>query len=233
MERGKDMIIGICDDNTQEAETIKSYCEKYIESEYLFYTSGEELIGSETLSSINLLFLDVEMNGLSGIEVKNKLEDIASFVFVVFCTSHTEVMPEAFGYNVVNFISKPITDYAIEITIKKYMHLNKGLYTITMEDGQTVKCDDLIYICSDKKYTEFHVINQSKLLSRKPLTKWAAQLEEYGFFSRSAIINIKYYKKIFKRNVTMQDGTILPVSRKYVSDFKKKVLQYTLQQMRL
>lgn len=67
------MKIGICDDNEMEREQLKKFCLKAGYDDTVFFSSGEELLEYEELTSLNLLFLDIEMEGPNGIEIKNNL----------------------------------------------------------------------------------------------------------------------------------------------------------------
>lgn len=70
------MRIGICDDNIIERDMIKKLCNSCannIEKDYALFASGEEVLeyaDREDAEQLDLLFLDVEMSGISGIELK-------------------------------------------------------------------------------------------------------------------------------------------------------------------
>ena len=108
------MRIGICDDCEEDLISLKDICNQYGHTDITLYHSGEELLADPNSSKLELLFLDIEMDGQSGLEVKDILEHTNAFTFIVFCTSHTECMMDAFGQNVISFLSKPFTELAVE-----------------------------------------------------------------------------------------------------------------------
>ena len=68
----------------------------------------EDFLNAPDSSQFHLLFLDIEMKGLTGIELKTLLEKTNPSIFIVFTTTHEEMMPEAFGRNVISFLTKPL-----------------------------------------------------------------------------------------------------------------------------
>lgn len=67
------MLIGICDDNIQELNQYKIFLSQLGYNNIAIFHSGEELI--QKMPKLDLLFLDIRMNGISGIQVKNLLEE--------------------------------------------------------------------------------------------------------------------------------------------------------------
>lgn len=90
------MRIGICDDCEQDLILLKCICNKYNHTDITLYHSGEEVLKDKNHSKIELLFLDIEMNGTSGLHIKKMLEYTNASTFIVFCTSHVECMQDAF-----------------------------------------------------------------------------------------------------------------------------------------
>lgn len=220
------MKIGICDDQTIEAEIIKKYCQNLGYENIYLYTSGEDLLNSPELSSINLLFLDIKMRGISGIEVKNKLEQTNSSILIVFCTTHKELMQNAFGRNVISFLNKPCSRYSIEHCIKKAAHLTKEFYPVNISKTVAIPCGDIIYLHAEQKYTIFYTRKGETYSTRKPMKEWAMELDKFGFcpISRSSIINLKYYIKTQEKQILLCDNISLPVSRRYLPILKEKML---------
>ena len=98
------MKIGICDDHKKERDIIFEYCERFfskneIEHTYVFFSKGEEILNycNEQNERIDLLFLDIEMEGISGIEVKDKVVKVEQVWRIVFVSSHLESMRYSFG----------------------------------------------------------------------------------------------------------------------------------------
>ncbi|MBO5488282.1 MAG: response regulator transcription factor [Eubacterium sp.] len=224
------MNIGICDDCLEECNHIRKYCMNLGYEKIFLFSSGEELLTSPNLSSLNLLFLDIEMNDISGIEVKERLSKINSSTFIVFCTTHAELMPDAFGRNVISFITKPFSSRSIEHCIKKASVLSKDFFKLQIDESIVIPCGDILYLNSQQKYTIFHTQDGNSYSSRKSLREWADILNELGFcpVSRSAIINLKYYNKSDNRKVILNGNISIPVSRRHVQSLKTQFENYMM-----
>lgn len=231
------MKIGICDDQSEERNLLKKYCHHLGYQNINTYSSGDELLSASELTSLDLVFLDIEMNGISGIEVKKQLEQLSPTTLIVFSTTHQELMPDAFGRNVIFFLTKPIAEHAVEQCIKQAAYFTKDFYPVVIDKNVTLACRDILYLQAEQKYTNIYTEDGTTYLTRKALREWKEELSELGFcaISRSAIINLKYYTKLTEKNkkVLMQNGVTIPISRHYQSVLRKELDAFMLHRIRL
>lgn len=229
------MKIGICDDDTQARKQLLNLCQKLGYNEVYEFESGEELLSSDVCRTLTLLFLDIQMNGMTGIEVKNTMENSCPFTLIIFNTSHNEHVNDAFGRNVISFISKPFSELSIRHNIEKAAYLSRNFSPIKIDDVTSIPCEEILYLCSEQKYSIFHTKNGESILSRKPMKKWAKELDEFDFcpISRSTIINLKHYKKIYDKKVILYNGASFAISRRYTNLVKEKFDEYVLNMMRI
>lgn len=222
------MKIGICDDQFSEREQIKTICSTLGYSDILLFSSGEALFESTYLPAINLLFLDIELDGISGIEIKNQLELSNPATFIVFITTHQELMPDAFGHNVLSFLTKPLSEHSVIRCIKKAAYLMKDFYKVVINTNTTLLCKNILYLHSEQKYTVFYTTNGETYVTKKSLKEWKTELENLGFcpVSRSTIINLKHFKMIEENRVFLSPNISLPVSRRYMQLLKEKSVSY-------
>ena len=109
------MRIGICDDEKFARQEVRKLCELYfdenkIEHDYIEFESGEEVLDYSVKQDnplIDLLFLDVEMEGVDGIRLKEQLLRQSMIERIVFVTSHKDKVFDAFGQKTIGFIPKP------------------------------------------------------------------------------------------------------------------------------
>lgn len=231
------MKIGICDDQSEERNLLTEYCHHLGYQNISTFSSGSELLNSPELTSLDLVFLDIEMDGISGIEVKKQLEQVSPTTLIVFCTTHQELMPDAFGRNVIFFLTKPIAEHAVEQCIKQAAYFLKDFYPIVIDKNVTLTCRDILYLQSEHKYTNIYTEDGTSYLTRKALREWKEELSELGFcaISRSAVINLKYYTKLIEKNrkVLMQNGVTIPISRHYQNELREKMDAFMLHRIRL
>jgi len=233
------MKIGICEEHNIIREQLIAYCQKFGYYNITSYQSSEELLKSEELSSLNLLFLDIEMHQINGIEVKNAMEKLSPSTFIIFLTAHSEFMPDAFGKNVIYCLQKPVSEYDVECCLKKIIDLERELYTVSLNSTTSICCKDILYLHSEQKYTIFYTHNGKTFSSRKSLNAWEDVLLDLGFcrINRSYLINLIFAASVNQKKITLSTGKILPVSRRYshqtitkYKNFTASYIQHTSQQ---
>ncbi len=230
------MKIGICDDQSEMRAYLKKCCCNLGYRDIVMYSSGEELLDSQELTSLHLVFLGIDMKGVDGIEVKERLELFSPTTLVAFCSTHQERMADAFGCNVISFLAKPPAESAIEECIHHAAYWGRDFYSIEISKGDIVACRDIMYLQADQKYTVFHTADGVSHLARKPLKKWVEELGGLGFcpVSRSAVINLKNYGKLIHngRLVRLHNGEGLSISRHFEGVLRGQLDSYVLHQIR-
>lgn len=224
------MKIAICDDIIEERKRIQNYCQNLGYTDLTLYSCGEDFLNSSVISSINLLFLDIEMDKINGIEVKNILERTNPSTFIVFTTTHHELMPEAFGRNVISFLTKPFTERSIKHCLNKAAYLTRDFFPIVIDEQVSVPCQDILYLHAENKYTIFYTTDGNSISSRVSLTTWKDKLKEFGFcpISRNTIINLKHYKRTYQKNAILTNGIKLPISRRCLQPLENDFNSYMI-----
>lgn len=215
------MKIGICDDDEKEHLYLMQTCNLYGEHTYMHFYSGEELMNATELPE--LLFLDIEMPSLNGLDAMRHLENSSVSPYILFYTCHTELMADAFGKKVLGFLRKPISVREIQ----KYLLRTEGLLTIQenviLENNDKIMLGNILYIESDGNYSIFHTSTQEIYFSHITMREWAAKLS-YASFSRihrKYIVNYYHVKEIKEQYVVLANGQQLPISRRRISETRQ------------
>lgn len=221
--------LAICDDDqrfAQSEEQIARDCLEQIGMDYeiLQYSSGEELIGQARqglLPEIQLLLLDIEMDGTDGIEVKEFFSMRTEVKRILFTTSHSEAMPMAFGLRVIGFLVKPFDREALTKRIRTVVRELAADELITYEDSgqtKTVHLEDIRYIQGEKQYTLLYCAGREPELIRKTLKEWEALLPKESIIRvhKSYLVNLAHVKRIESAELIMRDaGEVIAVGRSY------------------
>jgi two-component system, LytTR family, response regulator len=189
----------------------------------------------------DLLFLDINMAGQSGIEF---LEENGTMgCQVIFTTAYNEYAVKAFRLNAIDFLLKPIDPDELEAALNKaknqpiileksqiqsaqnFMH-HKDSQTIkrlalpTQEGIHFVDMDNIVFLESMGSYTKFIIENQKPIIVSKGLKEYEDLLSsEYSFIRvhQSNLVNLKHIRKYVKGDggqLWMSDGTEIEVSRR-------------------
>lgn len=194
------MVIAICDDEQFYREGIRKACGAILSEanvDYLFFESGEAFL--QTDKNVDLLFLDIEMQDMDGIEVKDRLEQLGRKTRIVFITGHDERMQEAFGERVIGFVKKPVSELAVKQVIRRFLCLKSKRKVEWEEAGvfYSVNAEDIDYVEAQDKYT-YVVFEQGQYLVRRTMREWERLLPEDEFcrVSRSFLVNLKLIEKV-------------------------------------
>lgn len=222
--------IGICDDENIYVNEIIDCCSQYFqgrkeETDIRKFYSGKEVLEEEEL---DILFLDIEMPGCSGLEVKNYFQRRASDVRIIFCTSHVESCREAFGKNVFGFLVKPLTHEAFRKRMDDVMYdwqMKNAVVTYESVQGAVaVHIQDIVYVKAAGRYSRILTVQDGREIfcNSKGFGEWKEELEGYGFASchRSYYVNLAYVKQC-SEEVVLTDGSRIPSSRRMKKDFDR------------
>lgn len=205
---------------------------------------GEATNGHEAVQLIeelqpDLVFLDIEMPGLTGFQV---LEQLSVVPQIIFATAYDEFAIKAFEANAIDYILKPINADRLEQAINKItdeqisrvVHatenkLNKDAQ-IFIKDGEKcffVKLKDVRLFESEGNYVRLY-FGSEKPMILKSLNNLEEKLNEKQFFrvSRKHIINLDFIEKVDNwfnggLRVTLQSGEQIEISRRQSSRFKE------------
>ena len=212
--------------------------------------------GAEGLVAIKqhqpqLLFLDIEMNQMSGF---NLLEQLPEIKFeLIFTTSYDQYAIKAIRFSAMDYLLKPIdreelqlavqkaqkrlqkhVPQQLEILLQKIYKTNRVMQRIalpTMEGLQMVPVDSIIRCEADNNYTFFFLKGNQRLVVSRTLKETEEMLEEYNFIRahNSYLVNINEINKYMKGEggyLVMSDGSIVDVSRSKKEMLLRKLAPY-------
>lgn len=192
------------------------------------YSSATEFSKHVGDGPIDLIFLDVEMPGMSGVDFVKANRNIPQVIFV---TSNTDYAYEAYQYDVTDYIEKPI-DYArFKHAVEKAAKVKQNLFqdhaeqhTVYLKSGSQliqVDIDTIDFVEALGDYIKIYTSSgRHTLLST--MKSIYAKLEPYGFsrIHKSFIVNMSKVKRIVGSKVMLSDRE-LPVGRVYKAELKK------------
>ncbi|NUM32751.1 MAG: response regulator transcription factor [Bacteroidetes bacterium] len=182
------------------------------------------------VNKVDVLFLDIEMPVLSGIEL---LEKIGNFQFdVVFITAYSEYALKAIKLHAWDYLLKPVDAEELkksvsEISKRREMQKHSSISKIALADVNSIEIvdiDNISYCLADKNYTTFYLKNSRKITVSKNIGEYHKLLDHEKFFRihQSVIVNIYHISKILKGDiggVIMNDGNELGISRAHKKEF--------------
>lgn len=226
------LSVAICDDETIISSEIKKRLLK-IRPEYdvSIYSSGRELIQSKTV--YDLIFLDIEMPELDGMKTAELLRKNENDEYIIFLTSHVELMPEAFKVKAFRFLNKPIEldKFCEAVTEAEKEILSNEKLAVSIKGEMKVIClKDIVYLEAFGDGTYIYM-NKEVIESNNTLKYWSEKLGKEHFFQthKSYIVALRYVENIDATRVKVKFNgkeEEVPVSRRKRTQLKQVVLEY-------
>jgi DNA-binding LytR/AlgR family response regulator len=239
--------IAICDDEETEIEKINSFLQQFstntnIEVKISCFSCGEDLLKQYTneQSPFDIIFLDVEMKGLTGIQTAEKIRAIPDRnVLIVFITSYPEYMQDSFDVQASQYLSKPLSYKLFEEKFKKIIsylsELSTNITVVSLKDGNIVlHLENIVCIETDKSHTlksNLLVTTTSETLHIKgKIADLEKELQDKHFISlhRSVLANMRYIKRFNTDTVEFINGKKVELSRRKAAEVKDVFSTYTI-----
>lgn len=222
--------VAICDDDSIiREELLKKISILRTDYNVETFRSGIDLLQSPL--GYDLVFLDIEMPEVDGMQVATRLREMKFDGYIVFLTSHTEYMPDAFKVKAFRFLKKPINDDDFEETIReseKEILNEKKIIVSTSEGTKLVDIKDVIYL-ETVRNTTFIVTKQGEIENRKPLKEMLEILGTEHFIQvhKSYAVALRYIDSIDNNEINMKYTKLqIPISRRKISEVKSAFFDY-------
>lgn len=218
------------DDEPIALHIIRQYCERRGNIQLETYSSPK--LGMMRIKEWHpdIVLLDIEMNGISGIELARELP---ASCCLIFTTAYAHYALDGFEVNAIDFLHKPYFyerfDRALQ-KAEKWLHMNDLLNIsqsasrqLLLKSGYknvTVSIDTILYIESMDNYIKICNIDGTSILSKMTLRNIKEQLPEGEFIHihRSFLVPKNKIIKFTHSEVTLvKNGKTLPIGKKYVN----------------
>lgn len=245
------MRIGICDDEKRARMEVRKLCELYFnkntaEHDYIEFESGEEVLSysmKHDNTPIDLLFLDVEMEGLDGIRLKEQLLGQRMIERIVFVTSHKDKVFEAFGQKTIGFIPKPLAYERVEkilAIVREEKQENVELVFAGYNgEEQSLRLDDIAYFKASGSYTEIYCYaldgtgTECFVISKK-IGEVERSMNDYPVLRvhKSYMVNLSNVVSVGEVIKVRNSEEEIPIGRKYKEQVKTTYASYISDKVR-
>jgi two-component system, LytTR family, response regulator len=166
--------------------------------------AGEARGGPEAVDLVrklapDVMFLDIQMPGMTGFDVLEALDDVPA---VIFTTAYDEYAVRAFEVNALDYLMKPVAPERLAAALAKVRpHTGTPrLESVFVRDGDRcwiVRLPDIFLLESEGNYTRLYFAGERPLI-RRSLSALEAQLDPAAFFraGRKQIVNLKWIERV-------------------------------------
>lgn len=229
------------DDEPVALSIIKNYCERLGDISLETYTNPRIGLQKIIEEKPDIVFLDIEMNGMTGMEIARELPPTACLIFT---TAYAEYAVDSYEVNAVEFLHKPFfyprfvkaIDKATQwIKMRKVTQLTRRperVITLKVEyKNVTVSVDSIMYIESMDNYVKLHLLDGATRISQISLKKIEEMLpaKEFIRVHRSYLVSVAKIERYTRQSIKLVDrDEVIPVGRNYgaeIGDFLKDKLR--------
>ncbi len=231
--------IAICDDDSAAVranQTIAEDCLRRCGSagEIAAYTHSDGLLWdiTEDGAFFDLILLDIEMPGSTGMELAGAIRPFLPHVKIIFITSHVEYAIDAFELSIFRYVPKDDIARRLPAAIcdaLRLLSLEEGrTYTIqTSSRLEKIPYREILFIQRDGKNASITTAKGTAKV-RKSLQQVHEELaaEEFIFIDRGCIVNMIHIMQVKEGMAILKSGAALPISRSHLQAVKAQINAY-------
>jgi len=230
------LTIAICDDNENQIKELHRLLDEWSADKPFAlvieeYISAESFLFSYHDKPCDLLLLDIEMRGINGMELAKRLRSNGDMLPIVFITGYSDYISEGYDVEALHYLLKPVAKEKLFAVLDKYVEkrsVKTDELLIETADGAThISVDRITYIEAFGRKTAVHLSDNTVIDCTMNISKFSA-MQVNGFVSshRSYIVNLRFMRSIGKTEIALDNGTIIPLSRRLYKDVNEKFIQF-------
>lgn len=212
----------ICDDEPADLVYIQNQIREWVKEQHLevdireFASAESFLFAYEEEKDFDVIFLDIEMGGMSGVELAKKIRDQNKSIQIVFITGYMEYISEGYDVEALHYLLKPVKKEKLEEVLSRAVdRIGKQEKALLLQSsGEMVRVPlyEIQFMEVQKNYVTIH--GKDNYSVKRTLKEMQKDLDERFFQThRSYIVNLGFVKKITKNDVVLKDGMHLPLAR--------------------
>lgn len=179
--------------------------------EFLFKYDGQNVF--------DIIFLDVWMKNMNGMELAREIRKFDQNVQIVFLTGNPEYVFEGYEIGAVRYLIKPIDEsklkQALDTCMEKIKNRNEDYLTVKyLGENLKLSRNEILYVKVEGHYLQMQTVSKRyewKASLKEMLSKLDS--ERFVMANRSVVVNLEYVDKITREECILENGEAVPVSR--------------------
>lgn len=237
------MHIAIIDDSRAEQQMISKAVTQWAHNshqsvEFSVFDSGEDFSAAVTENHFDIVFMDIYMGGMNGIETAAVLRKYSLDTLLIFLTTSADHMAQAFPCHAFDYIMKPIDISRLYKTLDEALRIlpeNQPYIDIVFERQKiSVLHSDILYILSDSNYCIITVRDNEYRIraSFNELTSELINFSEFFIINRGIMVNLDNVLRADNFDCIMANQKSIPISRRKKDEFEHSLLSRRFEKRR-
>lgn len=229
--------IAIVEDEKIQVELLEKYvkdwsCDKGISVKIETFDNAESFDFSWSMDKkYHMILLDIQMSGQNGIGLARKIRKEDEDINIIFITAITDYISEGYDVSAINYLIKPIKEQKLHECLDKAISKipkDEKVILIDVDGGkQRIIQNDIVFIEAFAHSIDINTLNE-KYTTRKSISTIEKELDENVFVRchRSYIVGVRYIKRIKNNEMELDNGKIIPISRRQYSNTNMVFIKY-------
>lgn len=217
------MKIALVDDEQEYldemAKLVHDFCtQRYCQMETVPFSNGEAFLEAFEDGGFSAVFMDIYMDGMDGIATALKMRDIDNRCVLVFLTSSTDFMPDAFSCHAFEYITKPFSPQRIFKVLTDILKVLPPLqkYIEVISDRKTVQIflDEIVSVITDAHYLDIALTGGKELHCRMTMPEFVELTDGDSRFlpiNKGIIVNAEYILEFEDNCCVTENSTKFPI----------------------
>lgn len=204
--------IAICDDLATDRNYLSSLCEIW-GSHNSYHIQISEFTSAENFlfhyaekKDFDILLLDIEMGAMDGVTMARKLRQDNHTVQIIFITGYADYISDGYEVDALHYLMKPLQEE------KFFTVLDRAVTKLIKNEKVLNIICQINYAEVNSNYITIH--SQQTITLKMTLSELEKKLDSHFFRAgRSALVNLKKISRVTKKEIYLQDGSIIPLPR--------------------
>lgn len=230
------MRIAVCDDEQEQCSYIERLLCTYGEKrecsvEVKTFNSAESFLFGYERHQFDVLLLDIQMGGISGMELAREIRKSNDAVGIVFVTAVSELAAQGYDVSALHYLLKPIVPeklYACLDRVRAEIENSEEHFLLVQSDGSALRIaeSDIRYAEAVSRGTAVHTTSK-KHMSPEHFGSFSVKFSDsFVRCHRSYCVNLRFVERISKYELTLDNGELIPVSRRLYSDVNEAFIRF-------
>lgn len=239
------MNIAIVDDRKSDSDRLVGFIDTYMEQHRLQFgamdrfSSGEDFLGAFTSGKYDLIFLDIYMGGITGMETAKRIRRMDHDCRIIFITTSPEFAVESYDVSASFYLLKPIEKSGVFAALDRcglQAAERSRSVEVTTPYGKTgLPVHEISYTEYIKRQVLVHFKNGQEIEIAMSQRDFAALMLQYPWFCdciKGILVNFEDVDKLLEDRFLLKSGVQIPISRLKYREVREQFLEYSYSKVR-
>ena len=229
-----DYQIAICDDCDTDARYVAALVRAWAEEcgarvQIEIFPSAEAfMFRYAEKKSFDVLILDIEMGTMDGVKLAREIRRENERIQILFATGYSDYIAEGYEVSALHYLMKPVRrEKLFDVLTRaadKMQRNERALHLETSEGMERVPLHEVRFLEVQKNYVTLHARRAHTV--KRTLSEFEPLLDERFFrVGRSYIVNLTQVARVTKKEITLVDGSVIPLPRGMYESVNRAIIQ--------